>query len=95
MSKETERNIGILILGVCGLIWGLGPFKGLKSCSGSSDRSNSAIENTYSGGSDISFTGSGKTCRSHGCDCTITRSELESGGLLRCSCGHITDWHHD
>ncbi len=36
-----------------------------------------------------------KTCGSTGCDCTIKRSELEAAELIRCSCGHLTSWHHD
>lgn len=45
---------------------------------------------------DGSFTGSGNnyTCVKD-CDCKIKRSELEAGCLIRCSCGHITTWHHD
>lgn len=35
------------------------------------------------------------TCGANGCSCTIKRSELEAGGLIRCSCGHLTTWHHD
>ena len=46
-------------------------------------------------GSNPSFTGGKYKCRSHGCYCNITRSELEAAEKLRCSCGHPTTWHHD
>lgn len=35
------------------------------------------------------------TCGANDCDCKIKRSELEAGGLSRCSCGHLTSWHHN
>lgn len=42
-----------------------------------------------------SFGKSDLTCGSTDCKCTIKRSELEAGGLIRCSCGHLTSWHHN
>ena len=42
-----------------------------------------------------SFGKSNLTCGSTGCECTIKRNELEAGGLIRCSCGHLTSWHHN
>lgn len=47
-------------------------------------------------GSNPSFGSSNRlTCGSTGCECTITRSELESDDLIRCGCGHLTTWHHN
>ena len=40
-----------------------------------------------------SFTGSGHRCRARGCECTISRDELDNAGLNSCGCGHSTQWH--
>lgn len=48
-----------------------------------------------SGNSNITFTGGRFTCRSHGCDCGITRAEIEAAGLNYCSCGHSVSFHHN
>mgnify|MGYP007056161650 CR=1 FL=1 len=50
---------------------------------------------TGSATSGVSFTGRGITCRGHQCECTIKRSELDAGNVIRCGCGHITSWHHE
>ena len=147
----------ILILGIVGLFWGIGPFSDLgkstnmdiaptespllkkyvnynadddsddddsgDNCRGSSSGTQSAIVRcpfctqgrvydfygnsylcstcggvgviTVSNGSDVSFTGGRYKCRSHGCDCEISRSLLEADDLNYCGCGHSVAYHHD
>lgn len=43
----------------------------------------------------VPFGHSNMTCGANGCSCTIKRSELEAGEQIRCSCGHLTTWHHN
>lgn len=40
-----------------------------------------------------SFTGGGHRCRARGCECTISRKELDNAGLNTCGCGDPTEWH--
>lgn len=45
------------------------------------------------GGATPSFTGRGHRCRARGCECTISRKELDNAGLNTCGCGDPTEWH--
>lgn len=47
----------------------------------------------YQSGETPTFTGSGHRCRARGCECPISRGELDNAGLNSCGCGHSTQWH--
>ena len=81
----TFAKIIFVVLVILGIMWALdiGPF----------DKKYQS--DYYSQPYQPSFGGGGYTCGSTGCECTIKRSELDAGGLIYCSCGHMTKWHHN